>query len=100
MSVYEWIISVCAIITTITAIIAVIIDRKKKRCGWDTHSHPPFILYAKIMKKSRVSLVFISASALFTTISLLANDVPKLILSICALVCSICALITAIKGGD
>lgn len=30
MSVYEWITSACAVITTITAIIAVILDRHKK----------------------------------------------------------------------
>ena len=30
MSVYEWITSICAIVTTITAIIAVVIDKHKK----------------------------------------------------------------------
>ena len=30
MSIYEWITSVCAIATTITAIIAVVIDKRKK----------------------------------------------------------------------
>lgn len=75
--------------------------QKVKKAVWvETHSHPPLILYAEIMRKSRLSLVFISASALFSAISLTTSEVPKMILSICAMVCSICALITVIKGGD